>query len=186
MKTRLAAGIGPVAALGVYRRLAARVIGRVARDRRWRTVLAVAPDSAAGIARVWPAARGLRRRDQGRGDLGQRMARALRGARPAGPAVLIGSDIPGIDARRVAAAFRALNRSEVVFGPAEDGGYWLIGFRRRPIGPYRPLRGVRWSGPHALADSRASLAGRSISLLDALPDIDDVTDLRAWRARGGS
>ena len=59
-------------------------------------------------------------------------------------------------ARHIAAAFRLLGRHDLVFGPAEDGGFWLVGARRRPRLP--PLFGqVRWSSPHALADTLADL-----------------------------
>ena len=54
---------------------------------------------------------------------------------PPGPVVVIGSDIPGITARHIAEAFRLLGRHAFVFGPARDGGYWLVGARRRPAGP---------------------------------------------------
>ncbi len=68
---------------------------------------------------------------------------------------------------------------DAVFGPAVDGGYWLVGMKRRPW-----LRGVfadvRWSSPHALADTLANLAGRRVLLLDRLRDVDTGADLAAW------
>src|SRR3546814_16124850 len=78
---------------------------------------------------------------------------------PPGPAVIIGTDIPDIRPRHAAAAFRALGRHDAVFGPAADGGYWLVGLRRRPTIP-RAFDGVRWSTEHALADTRANLRPR--------------------------
>src|ERR1700733_2895094 len=89
-KKRLGRDIGVVAALRFERLMLARALRRLGRDRRWKLRLAVTPDHA---ARRWPG-----RRDvvpQGRGDLGERMHRALAGC-PAGPAILIGSDIPGL------------------------------------------------------------------------------------------
>jgi glycosyltransferase A (GT-A) superfamily protein (DUF2064 family) len=155
------------------------MIARLASGRRWRTVLAVTPDGAGW--RAWP--RGLARVPQGGGDLGQRMGHALRRlARPR--AVLIGSDIPAASRPAIARAFAALGRSRCVFGPAADGGYWLIGWRRGPW-PRGALARVRWSTVHALADSRAGLpASAAVALVDRLADLDDEAAYRAWRARG--
>ena len=106
------------------------------------------------------------------------MARALVQA-PPGPVVLVGSDIPGIAPDHIAAAFDHLSRHEAVFGPAADGGYWLVGLARRRLA-VRALAGrlfdaVRWSGPHALADTRANLpAGAEAPALDVLEDIDNA------------
>jgi glycosyltransferase A (GT-A) superfamily protein (DUF2064 family) len=60
-----------------------------------------------------------------------------------------------------------------VFGPAEDGGYWLVGQRRLRALPDL-FRGVRWSSPHALADTLANLApGQTHALVATLTDVDD-------------
>ena len=168
VKTRLGAAIGPARATAFYRRAAAGTLRRLAADRRWRTVLAVTPDGARG---PWP--RRLGRFGQGRGDLGLRMDRAL--ARAALPALLVGSDIPGLRARHVAHAFRRLCGARAVFGPAEDGGFWLAGVRQRTrlfAGP------VRWSHPETLADALAQLPFRA-ALADRLADVDDGA---AWAA----
>jgi glycosyltransferase A (GT-A) superfamily protein (DUF2064 family) len=94
-------------------------------------------------------------------------------------AVLVGSDIPGLGAEDIAAAFRALGRAEAVFGPAEDGGYWLVGLG--PRRPARPFAGVRWSTEHALADTLANFRGRRVVLLRRLRDVDTAADLAALR-----
>jgi uncharacterized protein len=112
---------------------------------------------------------------QEHGDLGQRMGHVF-ATLPPGPAVIIGTDIPGVTSAMLADAFRALGRSDAVFGPAADGGYWLIGLRRRPR-LMLPFAGVRWSSAHALADTRANLAGARITVIDRLADIDDAASL---------
>jgi rSAM/selenodomain-associated transferase 1 len=170
VKRRLARGIGAMAALRFYRAQLARTL-RLARDPRWRVELAVTPDH--GAAR-WP--RGIARVPQGRGDLGARMGRALGRHRRA---VLVGSDIPGLARADIAAAFRALGRAQAVFGPAEDGGYWLVGLG--PRRPARPFAAVRWSTEHALADTLANFAGRRVALLRRLRDVDTAADLAAIR-----
>jgi uncharacterized protein len=58
-----------------------------------------------------------------------------------------------------------------VLGPAHDGGYWLIGLRRSPR-VLAPFAGVRWSGPHALADTLANLNGKRVLLAPTLRDVD--------------
>lgn len=174
-KRRLAKGAGEAAAWRFQRFIGGAVLHRLAADRRWVTWLAVTPDPAAVPRRFGPRLpAGLRLLPQGGGDLGARMGRALRRP-PAGPVVLVGLDIPALGPDQVAAAFRALGRRPWVLGPASDGGYWLIGARRRPC-LRLPFEGVRWSGPHALADTLARLDGAA-TLLAELKDVDEAADL---------
>lgn len=176
VKTRLGAGIGMTGAAWWFRHQAERTIRRLGRDPRWRLVLAVSPDAEGLASRVWPAP--LARWPQGRGDLGARMARAFR-AMPPGPVLIVGADIPDLTAAHVAACFRLLGRHEAVLGPAPDGGYWAIGLKRggRAV-PAGVLRGVRWSSPHALADTLASLGPLDCGLGPWLADVDTAEDLR--------
>jgi glycosyltransferase A (GT-A) superfamily protein (DUF2064 family) len=167
-KSRLARDIGAVAALRFERAMLARGRRRLGRDRRWRLRLAITPDREANRLGAAP---------QGRGDLGERMRRALAGC-PPGPAVLVGTDIPGMTPSHIAEAFALLGRHDIVFGPASDGGFWLVGVRRRP-----PNFGtVRWSTPHALEDVLANLP-RSLSIGFAAT-LDDVDDGAAYRRFG--
>jgi glycosyltransferase A (GT-A) superfamily protein (DUF2064 family) len=72
-----------------------------------------------------------------------------------------------------------------VFGPAADGGYWLVGLRRRPRLPRGLFERVRWSSAHALADTRAGLPkDTSVALLETLEDVDDVSAYARWRVSG--
>lgn len=180
VKSRLAADIGAGPALAVYRRLLSRTLRRIGTDARWTTVIAATPAREAAMPGRWT--RGLPVIAQAGGDLGVRMAAAM-AAMPAGKVVLVGSDIPGIARGHVAAAFRALDDHDAVFGPASDGGFWLVGLA--PALRSAPLFGdVRWSGPHALADAVASLPrGAGIAHVALLSDIDDGSDLVRWRAR---
>ena len=185
IKRRLARGIGDSAAHRFYRDTTRDLIHRLATDHRWRTVLAVTPDRFAYRARFWPAR--LPRMAQGQGDLGRRMARVFESL-PPGPAVIVGGDIPAIRPAHIADAFAALARLEAVFGPAADGGYWLVGLARRRLAPRafarRLFRGVRWSGPHALNDTRANLPqGAEAPPLAMLDDVDDAAAYRRFGAR---
>ncbi|BDG73662.1 TIGR04282 family arsenosugar biosynthesis glycosyltransferase [Roseomonas fluvialis] len=173
VKRRLAAGIGARAALRFYTATLAAVARPIGRDRRWRTVLATTPAGArAPWARFVP--RATPRTEQARGDLGTRMERAMR---PHPVTVLAGSDIPDLRPADIAAAIRVLGRADAVFGPAEDGGYWLVGLG--PRRPARPFAGVRWSTRHALADTLRNFAGRRVALLRRLRDVDTAEDLAA-------
>lgn len=164
-----------VSAAWWFRHRSRRLIRDLQGDPRWETWVAVAPDRAGLESRFWP--RGVRRLAQGPGDLGARMARTLRSL-PPGPAAIVGADIPGVTRARVWAAFEALGRADAVFGPAEDGGYWLVGLRRSPrAAPAGFLDGVRWSSAHALADSVESLRGARVALVERLSDVDVAADL---------
>ncbi|MBJ7534979.1 TIGR04282 family arsenosugar biosynthesis glycosyltransferase [Rhodomicrobium vannielii ATCC 17100] len=156
VKTRLARDIGLVPAVALTRALTAKLLRELAGDPRFRCVLAVSPATAT-MARfaAWGAGGGrVRRIAQARGDLGARM-QAIFDRCGAGPLIIIGTDIPGITREIIADAFRQLRRADAVFGPAEDGGYWLVGLRRRPK-IATPFANVRWSSPHALADTLAN------------------------------
>jgi hypothetical protein len=176
VKTRLAREIGAAEALRFYRNTLRQLTTRLRRDARFEVVLGVTPDRVRG-----PWACGLRVYDQGVGDLGRRMVRALRAA-GARPAIVVGSDIPNLAAAHVQAAFAALARAPYVLGPATDGGYWLIG-ARHPLRLGRGvLDGVGWSSAHALRDTITRLLG--VAVLDiVLDDIDDGAAYRRFMSR---
>jgi uncharacterized protein len=181
-KRRLAREIGDVVTVRFERSMLALLLRRLAADRRWRLRIAVTPDNARCHARHWR--RGVDVTGQGGGDLGTRMRRAL-AACPPGPAVLVGGDIPALAARHIAAAFHQLGGCDLVFGPAKDGGFWLVGARRSPRLP--PLFDkVRWSSPQALADTLAGLPRRiTVGFVDRLEDVDDGEAYRRLMPRRG-
>jgi len=173
VKTRLGKSIGHTRAAWWFRHQTRSLLRRI-EDPRWETVLAVSPDVEGLSSRVWPAH--LPRVPQGHGDLGDRMGRLFR-EMPGGPMCIVGADIPGINRPAIAQAFQALGDSQSVFGPAPDGGYWLVGFKRVCALPPTLFHGVRWSTEHALADTRASIPGMTTSLIRELKDVDEVGDL---------
>ncbi len=174
VKRRLARGIGDRAALRLYRAGLEALCRAVGRDRRWRTLLSATPD---GARARWP--RGMAVVPQGQGSLGARLDAATR---PHRRVVVVGSDVPGLRGPDVAAAFRAVRAGRAAFGPAEDGGYWLVGLP--PRRPGKPFAGVRWSTEHALADTLRNFRGRPVAMLRRLRDLDTAEDLEALRAAG--
>jgi rSAM/selenodomain-associated transferase 1 len=170
VKTRLARDIGVLKAWQFYRTSLARTVRRLHGAGNWETWIQLTPDRDLRPARRWPPSTGLL--TQGPGGIGERMQRGLTAVPHGVPAVLIGSDIPGVTPAHIRRAFDALKHSDAVFGPARDGGYWLVGFaNRRSI--RTPFKDVRWSSKHALYDTIANFAHRRIALVDALQDVDD-------------
>ncbi len=117
-------------------------------------------------------------RRQARGDLGMRMHRALSDAlnRGAPKALLIGSDVPELDAPRLLEALDLLHRHRLVLVPAEDGGFCLIG----STGPLPAMTGIAWGTDRALAQvlTQARKEGLEYQLTRPARDIDRPEDLR--------
>jgi rSAM/selenodomain-associated transferase 1 len=172
VKTRLARTIGQRAALRFHTETLLRLLRGLLQEKRFRTILAVTPDRAR-----FRLPMRIPRLDQGHGDIGQRMHRACAHF-PRGRVAIIGSDIPDANATDLLAVFRALGSADAAFGPATDGGYWLVALG--PRRPACPFAGVRWSSPHALSDTLRNFAGRRTTRLRSLSDVDDFED---WRAR---
>jgi rSAM/selenodomain-associated transferase 1 len=180
VKTRLARALGVATATRFARHATAAVLARLGRHPAWQTTLAIAPDTGTQWL-GWP--RGTARVPQGSGDLGQRMQRIMDRTSP-GPVVIIGTDVPGIRIAHIREAFSQLGRHDAVVGPATDGGYWLIGLRRRPR-VLKAFGGVRWSSPHALTDTLANLGGRSVARIATLSDVDTAQDFARSAAGAG-
>lgn len=180
VKTRLAADIGKVAAWAFARNTLENVVRPLAKDTRWLCWLAVTPDKDVFQCRLWPRTYGLI--TQGPGDLGRRMS-GVSQSLPPGPVVIIGTDVPAIRPRHIESAFKALGRHDAVFGPARDGGYWLVGLKRSP--QFTDIfRNVRWSTEHALEDTIANLrAGQTHAMLETLDDIDNGEAFRDWKKK---
>jgi len=101
---------------------------------------------------------------------------------PPGPVVIVGSDIPALSPSLLAGAFKCLGSADAVIGRATDGGYWLIGLKRSPK-VLSPFADVRWSGPHALADTLANLEGKRVAFVATLRDVDTKADLQRERPK---
>jgi len=176
VKRRLAAGIGVVPALRFYRNALGRIFCELKRLRGFEIVFSITPDRAK--FRPLP---GPPRIGQGNGDLGVRMDRAFR-RYPRRRVLLIGADIPGLSAAILRQAATCLKHCDAVFGPAADGGYYLVGMAARR--PARPFAGVRWSSRYALADTLANFGGFRVAKGPVLQDIDTKADLEREQKTG--
>ena len=184
VKTRLAADIGPEAALAVYRELLALTAAAVAATRVPATVwLAAAPAPAVDPAQPRPEWPGRPWRVQPPlASLGARMAYAFAEAFAggAGRVVIIGTDCPGLTPALLRQAFELLQTHDLVLGPAADGGYYLLGLRE-----FQPdlFADKQWSSASVLADTLADAARLELraAQLPVRADVDSARDLAAWR-----
>ncbi|WOJ95654.1 TIGR04282 family arsenosugar biosynthesis glycosyltransferase [Congregibacter brevis] len=115
------------------------------------------------------------------GDLGERMYASLHeGLGRAEAVVLVGSDCPVLSRDYLLAAFQSLERADVVLGPAEDGGFVLIGCTSVHEDMFA---GVSWGGDEVLETTRANFErlGLADAYLATLYDVDSPDDLRRWR-----
>ena len=111
-------------------------------------------------------------------DIGERMRNAFeRSLEQYERLLLIGSDIPQIKAETLNQAMNFLDSEDCVLGPAEDGGYYLIGFDRAVFQDC--FRGVEWSTGKVLRQTLERLQGRKIAMLETCRDIDSLEDLRS-------
>lgn len=179
VKTRLAATLGAARAATVYRHLVEHQIRALPHD--WPATVHHAPPGAGPLMRRWlgPRHPGLRFAAQGPGDLGARLAAAFARefADGASAVLAIGGDCPGLDAAILRQAARALGRTDVVLGPARDGGYYLIGLKRSCA---RLFTGIAWSTPTVLTQTRARIRATGLTVTE-LPELEDVDDAAAWR-----
>ena len=183
VKTRLARDIGLVEAWRFYSNMLNQTTLNL-RDARWTCWLSLTPDASVLKPNVWP--RGWNRMDQGCGDLGARIMAPMLDL-PPGPVVVVGSDIPAMRRQHIQAAFQSLGHADMVLGPADDGGFWLIGQRRRPR-IINPFNDVRWSTEHALDDTLAGTFSDArhtrIKIIDTLWDVDNKADYDRWKREG--
>lgn len=185
VKTRLAAAIGPAQALQVHLELLAATLDAATRLPLAPVSIRVAGDPRHPLLAKLARRRALRLHRQGDGDLGERMAAVFdQVLRQAGFCVLIGSDCPPLTAEYLNDACAALAAGrDLVLGPAEDGGYVLIGLRAPQPALFEAMPwGSARVAERTLAAARAS--GLDCHRLPVLWDLDRVEDLRRYRGAG--
>ena len=185
VKTRLAAAVGPDRAAALYRDWIGIVLRALQPIRGRATLICYHDGGPADRFAEWSALAD-EWRPQPTGDLGARLAAGFADAHASGaPVLAVGTDCPEIDVQLLEQALDRLRYHDAVFGPATDGGYYLVGTSRHLPGFFE---GVRWSSPHTLSDhlTRCRERGWSAGLLPELADIDTAADWQAYLARRGT
>lgn len=178
-KTRLAKGLGRTEARRIARFTMARTMA-AAQGSGLATRLYVEPATSRfeTLGGLWPGH--FERFAQASGDLGERLKQAMQAA-PSGPVIFIGADAPGIRPWHIKAAAKALRRADAVFGPANDGGFWLLGISQALRKP-DIFDGVRWSTLHAMEDVWSNFPAQTrVTLLPQLTDIDTAEDWKTHK-----
>lgn len=184
-KTRLIPAIGATRAAEIQHRMSLETLATArefGRSGRHEVEIRFTGAKAEAMATLYGA--DLRYCDQGDGDLGQRLTAAIADAFSAGArtVMIIGTDCPALTVTCLVAAQNALAETDVVLGPALDGGYYLIGLRF----PHCELfQGIAWSTGQVFEQTLdvAQRAGLSVHVLETLADIDRPEDLKfvPWR-----
>lgn len=182
VKTRLIPALGHKGAAELYRKLAERTLQTVSplcRREKISLEIAFCGGSETDM-RLW-LGNGMQYRQQAAGDLGSRMAAVFSEAFADGceHVVIIGTDCPELTDEIVSQAFIALQSSDVILGPAEDGGYYLIGMS---VEEPRVFDGIDWGEEIVFRQTMdvISRVGLSCSLLACLADLDRPADLLRW------
>jgi rSAM/selenodomain-associated transferase 1 len=184
VKTRLAAALGEDAALELHRSFALDLLTTIDATGIPSQVFYTPADARDAVAdwlgqnRTYTPQAGI--------DLGSRMENAFRAAFAAGAssAVLIGSDLPDLPGEVFAEAFQALDGQDAVIGPARDGGYYLIGFRKDTFLP-GVFPAMPWGTDRVFQETlaRFKAAGSRVHLLREWRDVDTAEDLSGLRER---
>lgn len=173
VKTRLAGSLSEEERIALYERLLMDTIRKLRHIRGIDTLIFYTPRDREEYFRQFR----LPLHPQADGDLGERMASAFDGILNQGyrEAVMVGVDIPGLTSGAIVRAFQLMGHHDVVFGPATDGGYYLIGLKK----PDRDLFcGVEWSTAHTLRQSirKAEEKNMKIGFVEQLSDVDTMRD----------
>ena len=180
IKSRLAMTLGNDASVDIYKCFVADIIGTLKKS-AYPVIAFYYPPDAGDAASKW-LGDDLPRFLQRGVDIGDRMKNAFVSSFSWGleKAVIIGSDIPDLTAEALDEAFLSLNDSDAVIGPASDGGYYLIGFRRETFLP-GVFQKITWGGDSVFSQTM-ELFGKSGAKVYVLPehsDVDTIEDLRA-------
>ncbi len=184
VKSRLASMLGDDAALEIYKNFVLDILDTIEKTGHPCIIFFHPPDARNAVTEWLGPGRDCL--PQHGNDLGQRMADAFATIFKKGVtrAILIGSDLPDLPADFLTGAIQSLDDHDSVLGPARDGGYYLIGFRRDTFVP-DVFHGIEWGGSRAFTETRRKLeqVKRSVYLVPEWRDVDTIEDLKDLMAR---
>lgn len=180
VKTRLGKSLGMERAVEIHLELLERTLKLVSNDTLNATLYLDGDPNLPELQDLM-ALYPMPMREQDNGDLGIKMFNAFERELQSHPwVIIVGSDCPVMDVVYINNAIAALETSDVVIGPAEDGGYVLIGARRIHS---RIFSDIQWGESNVLKDTCDRLAEVELTyeLLSTLWDVDYVADWRRWQ-----
>jgi hypothetical protein len=184
VKTRLAKSVGEEAARGIYARLLYDTLKKVLDYTPINYGITLSLETKSAEKSFQEAFPELALEIQCPGNIGVRMQDAFENAfnKDAEKAVLIGTDVPGIDGSILNQAFMEIKANKIVLGPTSDGGYYLVGMTAPGINIFKL---ISWSSPEVLGQTIKNIEAEGYQpvLLPELDDIDNVMDLRQWQSR---
>jgi len=186
VKSRLSRSIGKMGAAQLYRCFVLDLLDALDKG-AWGLHIFFHPPDAGLTVKKWLGEDRSYAAQEGE-DLGERMKRAFEESFAGGSdaAILIGSDLPDLPREIIETGFVSLLHHDVVMGPALDGGYYLIGFKRESFAP-DVFDGISWGSGTVFRETCQILSrkGRRFSVLPPWQDIDTYEDLQALIARHG-
>ena len=172
VKTRLANAVGNKAALNIYKFLLSHTVSvtkNLEVDKR------VYYSEEVPEKDIWPSETFYKRLQRG-GNLGEKMENAFQDAFNSNykRVIIIGSDLLDLTQRDLENAFLELEKNDVVIGPAEDGGYYLLGMKSLNSDVFK---NKAWSSSSVLSETLKDLEGKKIKILETRNDIDEIQDI---------
>lgn len=184
VKTRLARSLGEHHAVELYKNFVFDVLD-AAEKSNYPITICCEPAAKEGAIASWLGTMRHYEKQEG-ADLGEKMKAAFSRAFLAGSdaVLLVGSDIPELTASIIQSAFESLQDHDIVLGPSFDGGYYLIGFRKKSFMP-QVFEGIHWSSNTVFQETMKVLAQARmrVSLLPLLRDLDTIEDLEQFFCR---
>lgn len=175
VKTRLAKTIGNTFALAIYKKLLEHtesVLKPLTCDKAVYYSVKIRDND------IWDNTI-YQKHQQNGNDLGERMANAFKHGFDSNyqKIVIIGSDLYDLKTAQINQAFEALENNDVVLGPAEDGGYYLLGMKQLHA---KLFQNKNWGTSSVLKETLDNLEQESVFLLDTLNDIDVYSDIEKY------
>ncbi len=178
VKTRMFPQLTPESSAALAHKMLEQSLDKICESWPGKVILTVAPDRDHPAFKTLSSKYDFTFTVQVLGSLGHRMLTVLKqGIEESGAAVVMGCDVPHFDAEVLLSTYQLLKTGRNVVGPAEDGGFYLLGLNQVDEALFY---GVQWGGERVLLDVKKNAEKIPISLVDVktLRDIDNWSDLQ--------